>query len=112
MPGSLEPQTGIYGNRLLAVGPFGLWRNGTVVFKPGGAGFLTRDGSLVMKFGWTLGSAGKLQVTGRRLDGEASPLRASISSNSDDPRLQAQFSCFSDAGLLGSHRADWRRREF
>ncbi|HEV3214682.1 MAG TPA: hypothetical protein VGZ27_03120 [Vicinamibacterales bacterium] len=98
MPGSLEPQTGIYGNRLLAVGPFGLWRNGTVVFKPGGAGFLTRDGSLVMKFGWTLGSAGKLQVTGRRLDGEASPLRASISSSSDDPHFKPSFLVFPTPG--------------
>jgi hypothetical protein len=97
VPGSLEPQKGIYGNRLLAVGSFGLWPNGTVVFKPGGAGFLTRDGSLVMKFGWTLASPGKLQVTGRRLNRDASPLRASIGS-SDDPRFKPSFLIFPTSG--------------
>ena len=70
-PGSGMPQRDFYGNQLLAVGPFGLWPNGTVVFKPTGAGFQTSEGFLVMKFGWTLGRDGKLQVTGHRLDGNA-----------------------------------------
>ena len=45
-----------YGNSQVSV--FGLWPDGTVVFKPGGAGFLTRDGSLGMKFGWQRGVPG------------------------------------------------------
>jgi hypothetical protein len=51
--GSSERNETSYGNALLSVGPFGLWPNGTVVFKPGGAGFQTKDGGLGMKFGWT-----------------------------------------------------------
>src|SRR5229473_2666156 len=64
-----------HGNALLSVGPFGLWPEGTVVFKPGGAGFVARDVALGMKFGWTRGVAGKLAVTGHRLEGTAPALR-------------------------------------
>src|SRR5882672_2829022 len=78
MAGSSEPEAGSYGNALLSVGPFGLWPNGTVVFKPGGAGFVTQDGSLGMKFGWTRGIRGQLTISGRRLDAPALPLRAQI----------------------------------
>lgn len=53
--GSSERNERSYGNALLSVGPFGLWPNGTVVFKPGGAGFQTKEGALGMKFGWTRG---------------------------------------------------------
>jgi hypothetical protein len=73
--GSSERNEGSYGNALLSVGPFGLWPNGTVIFKPGGAGFQTQDGALGMKFGWTRGIRGKLNVTGHRLDADAPPLR-------------------------------------
>ena len=85
--GSTERQESSYGNALLSVGPFGLWPEGTVVFKPGGAGFVTRDGALAMKFGWTRAVPGKLQVTGHRLDGPAGPLR-----------LHAPC-CYSDVGF-------------
>src|SRR5262245_28067569 len=50
-----------YGNGEVSVGPFGLWPEGTVVFKPGGAGFVTRNGSLGMKFGWMRGVSGELR---------------------------------------------------
>ena len=73
--GSSERNEGSYGNALLSVGPFGLWPNGTVVFKPGGAGFQTKEGALGMKFGWTRGIRGKINVTGRRIDADAPPLR-------------------------------------
>ena len=69
--GLSERNEGSYGNALLSVGPFGLWPNGTVVFKPGGAGFQTKEGALGMKFGWTRGIRGKLNVTGRRIDADA-----------------------------------------
>jgi hypothetical protein len=49
--GLSEPKAGSYGNALLSVGPFGLWPDGTVVFKPNGAGFVTHDGALGMKLG-------------------------------------------------------------
>jgi hypothetical protein len=32
--GSSERQEGSYGNSGLSVGPFGLWRDGTVIFRP------------------------------------------------------------------------------
>lgn len=73
--GSSERNKESYGNALLSVGPFGLWPNGTVVFKPGGPGFQTQDGALGMKFYWTRGVRGKLKVTGRRIDADAPPLR-------------------------------------
>jgi hypothetical protein len=63
--GSSERNERSYGNALLSVGPLGLWPNGTVVFKPGGAGFQTKEGALGMKFGWTRSIPGKLNVTGR-----------------------------------------------
>src|SRR3954447_26990485 len=69
--GLSEAQAGSYGNRLLSVGPFGLWPHGTVVFEPNGPGFVTRDNALGMKFGWTRGIRGTLTVTGRRVDGAA-----------------------------------------
>ena len=37
--GSSERNDRSYGNALLSVGPFGLWENGTVVFRPGGPVF-------------------------------------------------------------------------
>lgn len=65
-----------HGNTSVSVGPFGLWPDGTVIFKPGGAGFLTPDGALGMKFGWQRGIRGKLRIEGRRLDADAPPLRS------------------------------------
>src|SRR2546426_10157448 len=64
-----------YGNGVLAVS---VWRDGTVVFKPGGAGFVLPDGSLSMKFGWIRGTRGRLEIEGHRLDASAPPLRANI----------------------------------
>jgi hypothetical protein len=70
--GSSERQDWSYGNALLSVG--GLWPDGTIVFKPGGPGFATKDGRVGMKFGWTRGVRGTLKVSGRRLDAPAPPL--------------------------------------
>src|SRR5437667_11507781 len=74
--GQDHPDPGSYGNAEVSVGPFGLWPEGTVVFTPGGAGFITRDGSLGMKFGWRRGVLGQLRIEGRRLDAVAPPLRS------------------------------------
>jgi hypothetical protein len=87
-----------HGNRQVSVGPFGLWPDGTVVFKPGGAGFVTRDGSLGMKFGWQRGVRGQLRVDGRRLDASAPPLRAEVPSGYGDLGFQATYLIFSTPG--------------
>ena len=76
--GEEKPARGSYGNREVSVGPFGLWPDGTIIFKPGGAGFITQSGALGMKFGWMRGVSGELKITGRRLDGEAPPLRSQV----------------------------------
>jgi hypothetical protein len=75
--GQSEQQHWSYGNAALSVGPFGLWPNGTVTFAPG-AGFVSRDGALVMKFGSMRGVRGRLTISGQRLDGPAPPLRSHI----------------------------------
>lgn len=64
-----------YGNPLISTG---LWSGGTIVFKPGGPGFVTADGSLGMKWPWRRAVRGPLRIDGRRLDAEAPPLRAHI----------------------------------
>lgn len=96
--GSGQPDPNSYGNRQLSLGPFGLWPDGTVVFKPGGAGFITPDGSLGMKFGWTRGVGGQLRIEGRRLDAPAPPLRADIPTGYEETGFQATALVFSSAG--------------
>ena len=94
----LDPSS--YGNRQVSVGPFGLWSNGTVVFKPGGAGFVTRDGSLGMKFGWRRGVSGRLRIDGRRLDDTAPPLRGEVPTGYGDRGFQATYVIFPTPGCL------------
>jgi hypothetical protein len=96
--GSSERQDSSYGNALLSVGPFGLWPDGTVLFKPGGAGFVTRDGALGMKFGWTRGVRGTLNVSGRRLDGAAPPLIFETNNGYGDIGFQASYLIFPTPG--------------
>jgi hypothetical protein len=96
--GSEQPEAKSYGNRQLSLGPFGLWPDGTVVFKPGGAGFVTPDGSLGMKFGWTRGIAGQLRIEGRRLDAPAPPLRSDIPTGYGQVGFQATALVFSSPG--------------
>ncbi len=96
--GSERPEPNSYGNPQLSLGPFGLWPDGTVVFKPGGAGFITGDGSLGMKFGWTRGVRGRLTIEGRRLDAPASPLRSAIPNGYGEIGFQATALVFSTAG--------------
>jgi hypothetical protein len=55
-----------------------LRRDGTIVFRPGGPGFVLPDGALAMKFPWERGVRGQLTIKGHRLDGSAPPLRANI----------------------------------
>jgi hypothetical protein len=57
-----------------------LWRDGTAVFGPGMAGTIEEDGSMSIKCPWWKGAmaTGHLDITGRRLDRSAPPLRTSI----------------------------------
>jgi hypothetical protein len=84
----------------LVLGPFGLWPEGTVVFRPGGPGQILPDGSLSMKFGWTRGEGlrGKLKIHGRRLDAPAPPLRANIPEGYGDTGFQATALIFPSEG--------------
>jgi len=85
---------------VLILGPFGLWPEGTVVFRPGGPGEILPDGSLIMKFGWTRGEGlrGKLKIHGRRLDASAPPLRARIPYGYGDTGFQATALIFPTEG--------------
>jgi hypothetical protein len=75
-----------------------LWPDGTVVFKPGGAGTAREDGSLEMKFPWTLFIQGQLTIEGHRLDDSAPPLRAVIPKGYVDAGFQATTLIFPTAG--------------
>jgi len=56
----------------------GVWPDGKVIFAPDGPGSVDSDG-LGMKFWWWRQPAGAaLTLEGRRLDGEAAPMRADI----------------------------------
>jgi hypothetical protein len=83
-----QPDPGSYGNAQVSVGPFGLWRDGTLVFRPGGAGFISRDGSLGMKFGRRRGVSGQLKIEGRRVDAFAPPLRSEVPHGYGDQGFQ------------------------
>lgn len=96
--GSEQSEPNSYGNRQLSLGPFGLWPDGAVVFKPGGAGFITPDGSLGMKFGWTRGVRGQLRIEGRRLDSSAAPLRSVVPKGYGEIGFQATGLVFSTPG--------------
>ena len=96
--GEDQVDPGSFGNPQVSVGPFGLWPNGTVLFQPGGAGFVTRDGSLGMKFGWRRGVSGQLKIDGRRLDAVSSALRSEVPSGYSDRGFQATYVIFPTEG--------------
>jgi len=85
----------LHGNALISTG---LWPDGTVVFKPGGPGFVTADGALGMKWGWRRGVRGQLRIEGRRLDESAPPLRADIPAGYGDFGFQSSALIFPTAG--------------
>ena len=74
------------GNKALVTS---LYPEGAVVFKPGGPGFVMKDGALSMKFGWWRLVPGRLTITGQRLDGPAPPLRARIPEGYGDIGFQS-----------------------
>ena len=71
-PPGIPPPAGIWhGNGDIWAG---LWKDNTIIFKPGGPGFMHGDGSLEMKIYWVVRGPGPLTVEGRRLDAPSSPL--------------------------------------
>ena len=76
----------------------GLWPDGTVVFRPGGPGFMATDGALGMKWGWHRAVRGQLRIEGRRLDGPAPPLRAEIPAGYGDFGFQSSALIFPTPG--------------
>jgi hypothetical protein len=94
-PPGQRPSPYTYGNSDLCTV---LWPDGTVVFRPGGPGFVLPDGSLSMKFPWWRGVRGKLTIQGKRLDAPAPPLRASIPEGYGDTGFQATALIFPTEG--------------
>ena len=86
----------LYGNGALSV-DLG-WPDGTIVFKPGGPGFVLKDGSLSMKWPWQRSVHGQLTVDGRRLDAAAPPLRANIPDSYGDIGFQSMALIFPTPG--------------
>jgi hypothetical protein len=86
---------GNYGNESIATG---LWKDGKVIFKPGGSGFVLQDGSLSMKFPWWRRVDGQLTIEGRRLDAPAPPLRSDIPKEYGDSGFQASAIIFPTPG--------------
>lgn len=76
-----------------------LWREGVIVFRPGGSGFRTPDEALGMKFPWWRGEGvrGHLRIEGRRLDAPAPPLRSEFS-DYGDRGFQATYVIFPTPG--------------
>jgi hypothetical protein len=83
-----------------------LWPNGVVEFRPGGPGFVLSDGSLKMKFPWWRKAEATLEITGRRLDATAPPLRAKIGRSLDVHMVPTYIifpttGCWEVAGKVG-----------
>jgi hypothetical protein len=82
-----------YGNELLKTYPYG-----DIEFRPGGPGFLTRDGGLGMKFGWVRNVPGDITATGHRLDADAPPLQSEFKCCYGKAGFQASYLIFPTPG--------------
>jgi hypothetical protein len=84
-----------YGNDTIAVvlGPEG----STIVFEPGGAGFVLPDGALQTKFLWAKIPL-PMRIEGRRLDAQAPPLRYRLSGDHADDNFQPSSLIFATPG--------------
>lgn len=84
---------GNYGNEALSTSVGQL-----VSFGPGGPGCVEPDGYLGMKWPWWRHVNGALTIEGRRLDGSARPLRASIPNGYGDTGFQSTGLLFDGPG--------------
>lgn len=96
MAGSDQVDRWGYGNQQISTS--GIWPGGTLVFKPGGGGFITRDGALGMKYPWWRGVRGQLKIEGRRLDAAAPPLRSEVNNGYGDIGFHASYVIFPTPG--------------
>jgi hypothetical protein len=74
-----------------------LWTRGTIVFRPGGPGFVLADGSLSMKFLWVKVRRPMI-IEGRRLDASAPPMRANVDHQFDAEDFQPSSLIFPTPG--------------
>ncbi|MGO4884177.1 MAG: hypothetical protein ACLP59_25660 [Bryobacteraceae bacterium] len=86
---------GTYGNAAIAVN---VEPDGTVVFQPGGPGFVTLTGALGMKWAWWRGVHGELRIEGRRLDDPAPPLQTYVPSGYKDIGFRPSYLIFPTVG--------------
>lgn len=84
-----------YGNGALSAER---WPDGTVVFEPGGPGFVEADGSLGMKWPWFRAVHGQLTIGGRRLDMPGPLPRGDVNPDYDDNGFQPIDPIFPSAG--------------
>jgi hypothetical protein len=92
---ALPPSPLFYGNDSLATM---LWPDGTVVFRPGGPGFVLADGALRMKFIWVKRPGAALTIEGTRLDAPAPPLRSTIQKGFEGESFQPSSLIFPSPG--------------
>ncbi len=77
----------------------GLWPKGRVTFSSGGPGEVLRNGAMSMKWWWWWrGVAGRLVITGRRVDAPGAPLRADIPEGYGESGFQATALIFPSEG--------------
>lgn len=100
-----QAPSGSYGNDSLTAAPP---TDGRFVFKPGGPGFVDRDGALGIKFAWIRHKKGHVSVGGRRLDDVAPPARAYFSDGYGDTGFLPSYlvfptpGCWEITGKLGT----------
>jgi hypothetical protein len=77
-----------------------LWPDGTVPVAPDGPGEIREDGSLAMKFPFWRGPGvrGRLEITGRRLDGDSTPAFGEIPDGYGETGFQSTAIVFPEAG--------------
>jgi hypothetical protein len=102
-PQGQPPSSDYYGNGFIWTN---LWPDGIVRAKPSD---IQPDGSIAMKFPWYRGVIGDLRVSGRRLDGVAPPLTASVPSGYGNTGFQSSglifptAGCWQVTGRVGTH---------
>lgn len=80
-PPSEVPDPSYHGNGTIWTA---LWPEGIVVFRPGGSGAISPDGSLGMKWPWWRSIEGPVTIDAVRLDGQAPPMQTTVLRGPED----------------------------
>ena len=75
-----------------------LWPEGTIVFRPGGSGFVLPDGALSMKFLWLKAPGARLTLSGHRVDDPSIALRFDLDHQFDSKGFQPSALIFPTPG--------------